>query len=111
MQPQGKEQPEHRCRTKTCSRYYSVALIIVCACFLMAVVPQAEGQQMDPAAMQRQIQQQMGGSPGGGGGSPPPNRVGENKDIGLHWTDLASQHKTVQTVGRPPSYACKTLNM
>lgn len=47
----------------------------------VAVVPQVDGQQMDPAAMQRQIQQQMGGSPGGGG-APTPNRIGERKGKG-----------------------------
>lgn len=81
MQSQDQEQPEHRrCRTKTCSRS---PVLLTCLMMLAAVagVPQVDGQQMDPAAMQRQIQQQMGGSPGGGG-APPPNRIGEKKDVG-----------------------------
>ena len=88
MQSKGQgeqRQREHRCRaTKTRSsrhRYYHrYALGFALTCFVLAAaaaVPRAEGQQMDPAAMQRQIQQQMGGSPGGGG-APPPNRIGEN---------------------------------
>lgn len=79
MQPQEREQREHRCRSKTFNSYYSAALACLMAT-AAAIVPQAEGQQMDPAAMQRQIQQQMGGSPGGGG-APPPNRIGESKDV------------------------------
>lgn len=91
MQSKGQgEQREHRCRpTKTRSsrhRYYHCyALGFALTCFVLAAaaaVPRAEGQQMDPAAMQRQIQQQMGGSPGGGG-APPPNRIGENGDASL----------------------------
>ncbi|CAM9388350.1 unnamed protein product, partial [Hapterophycus canaliculatus] len=40
------------------------------------LVSQSDGQQMDPAHMQRQVQQQMGGSACGGGGAPP-NRIAQ----------------------------------
>lgn len=90
MQPQGqeqREQREHRRReAKTCSRHYCYTYALACLVLLngMSHVPRADGQQMDPAAMQRQIQQQMGGSPGGGG-APPPNRIGENRDVWNVW--------------------------
>eukprot|EP00903_Cladosiphon_okamuranus_P017256 g15901.t1 len=77
QQSQERERREHRFRSKTRDnqKCYTATLACLMAAAL-AVVPQAEGQQMDPAAMQRQIQQQMGGSPGGGG-APPPNRIAQ----------------------------------
>ena len=87
------DREHHRQNPQTCTaavRPAATAPRSTClrVCILLAAAlatsPQAGAQQMDPAAMQRQIQQQMGGSPGGGGGggggAPPPNRIGEETE-------------------------------